>query len=376
MSVIDPKTNEIIFNRDLHAEKLAESEEDELDAEQQEELNKAIELYKLHGMLFLDDEDGKNAYEVLYNAGYTLKKSGDVASCIELNKLVESADNEYKKWCVVRVGGSIGEGRYKIVSSFDDKEEAKEDAKDFRKLLSPGEKKYYRMTYTVIDRDHPGRFVGLFKQPVKEDFDEDLFEAIIDYANEQGVDTTDLFEGDYEAIADYVSEKLGRPVSAATVEEAIVMDYDDSMDLDEELEYKYDDEISTFKPGSIQYKKLEQAAKMIQDRLGIIVKVDDTWFDYGQKWMWTTLLGEDPDGIIYGDSSAWQLIYPPQQKEIIFGDLDKAVDDICKHYEKRIAENSNKSSDVNESSDNSASSAVRSNISIKDFNKLVEDLNI
>ena len=35
--------------------------EDELDAEQQEELKKAIDLYKKHGMLFLDDEEGQNA---------------------------------------------------------------------------------------------------------------------------------------------------------------------------------------------------------------------------------------------------------------------------------------------------------------------------
>lgn len=61
-------------------------DEYELDPEQQEELNNAVKFYKEHGLLLLDTEEGKSAYETLYNAGYTMKKSGDVGHCIELNR--------------------------------------------------------------------------------------------------------------------------------------------------------------------------------------------------------------------------------------------------------------------------------------------------
>ena len=66
-----------------------------------EEMNFAIDLYKKNGMLFLDDEDGKKAYDILYRAGYTLKQDGDVAHCIELNKIgagfiKESVEDEVK----------------------------------------------------------------------------------------------------------------------------------------------------------------------------------------------------------------------------------------------------------------------------------------
>ena len=59
-------------------------------------VKQAKELYRKHGMLFLDDEDGKEAYDVLYNAGYTMKKRGDgeVAYCIELERMRESFDRK------------------------------------------------------------------------------------------------------------------------------------------------------------------------------------------------------------------------------------------------------------------------------------------
>ncbi len=58
------------------------------------------------------------------------------------------------KFIVVRTGGSIGTKydaklRGVMVKEFDDKEEAKEFAKSRRKMLSPGEKKYYGMRYSV-----------------------------------------------------------------------------------------------------------------------------------------------------------------------------------------------------------------------------------
>lgn len=68
---------------------------------------KAKKLYKKHGMLFLDDEEGQEAYDVLYNAGYTMKKKNDVAYCVEFDRMRESLErrksakksvNEVNRW--------------------------------------------------------------------------------------------------------------------------------------------------------------------------------------------------------------------------------------------------------------------------------------
>ena len=64
-----------------------------------------------------------------------------------------------KLFAMVFFGGSIGEkkdsilidkkGR-KLVKTFESQEEAKDTAKRWNKMLSPGEKKYYRMKYSAI----------------------------------------------------------------------------------------------------------------------------------------------------------------------------------------------------------------------------------
>ena len=57
---------------------------------------------------------------------------------------------ESENYGVFRKGGSIGEKRDdKPIKVFTSKEEAKEYAKRMRKLLSPGEKKYYRLGFFV-----------------------------------------------------------------------------------------------------------------------------------------------------------------------------------------------------------------------------------
>jgi hypothetical protein len=65
------------------------------------------------------------------------------------------------KFALVFVGGSIGQSRQypifiggsigSIYETGNDKEALKEKAKRMRKNLSPGERKYYGMNYTVIE---------------------------------------------------------------------------------------------------------------------------------------------------------------------------------------------------------------------------------
>lgn len=81
------------------------------------------------------------------------------------NKISE--DEDIKNYVVVCTGLSIGNSNY-IIDSYEDKDEAKERAKSLRKYLTPGERKYYGAIYTFVDRDQPGRYVGLLKNIVNE----------------------------------------------------------------------------------------------------------------------------------------------------------------------------------------------------------------
>ena len=53
------------------------------------------------------------------------------------------------KYQVIRKGGSIGMSPNHVVAEFTDKEEAKATAKRYRKMLTPGERSYYGMSYVV-----------------------------------------------------------------------------------------------------------------------------------------------------------------------------------------------------------------------------------
>ena len=75
----------------------------------------------------------------------------------------ESSKKEVKKFVVIHTGGSIGE-RESIIESYDDVEKAKEKAKRMQKLLSPGQRKYYKESYQVIQRDNPGKYHYLFEE--------------------------------------------------------------------------------------------------------------------------------------------------------------------------------------------------------------------
>lgn len=55
---------------------------------------------------------------------------------------------EDKNYGVFQKGGSIGSHDYFVKTNLT-KDEAKEYAKRLRKTLTPGEKKYYGMTYVV-----------------------------------------------------------------------------------------------------------------------------------------------------------------------------------------------------------------------------------
>jgi len=55
--------------------------------------------------------------------------------------------------------------------------------------------------------------------------------------------------------------------------------------------------IRQYAPDSAEVAKLNLACEELNrlSRNGITYTVEDTWFDYGQRWMWTTIIGHDPN---------------------------------------------------------------------------------
>ena len=85
--------------------------------------------------------------------------------------------------------------------------------------------------------------------------------------------------------------------------------------------------ISTFKYHTPEREKLEAAAKMLTvfSPKKFTYYVDETYFDYGQDWKWTTILCEGND---YGSCiNTWQALSPRQQENIIMADTPNAMAD-------------------------------------------------
>lgn len=79
----------------------------------------------------------------------------------ESTLILEGEVNLSQQFALVSTGGSIGSlpkypvftrnGMGSIIETSDDKEALKQDAASMRSRLSPGERKYYGMGYTVIE---------------------------------------------------------------------------------------------------------------------------------------------------------------------------------------------------------------------------------
>ena len=78
------------------------------------------------------------------------------------------------------------------------------------------------------------------------------------------------------------------------------------------------DAIMVFNKGSYAYEMLEKAAMIMtaSSKSGTVYKVEETYFDYGQKWMWTTIIAHNPNSQWGG----YQALNPRQQAEIIESD--------------------------------------------------------
>lgn len=71
--------------------------------------------------------------------------------------------------------------------------------------------------------------------------------------------------------------------------------------------------IRIFAKDSQEYKMLEKTAEMLTEKSpnGYVYKVEETYFDYGQGWKWTTVIAHTPDG------DSYQALSPREQGLIV-----------------------------------------------------------
>jgi len=81
-----------------------------------------------------------------------------------------------------------------------------------------------------------------------------------------------------------------------------------------------------------EYKNLMAAAKLLEavSESGYRYEVENCYFDYGQDWMWTTIIAHNDkeEGVL----SSWQAVNPKQWEQIIeaknVGHIAYAVNEI------------------------------------------------
>lgn len=76
--------------------------------------------------------------------------------------------------------------------------------------------------------------------------------------------------------------------------------------------------IRTYSPDTDEYKRLTVAARVLTDVSvkGIVYTVEDTYFDYGQRWMWTTIIANDPSSSF----GSYQALCPRDYERILLTD--------------------------------------------------------
>ena len=87
--------------------------------------------------------------------------------------------------------------------------------------------------------------------------------------------------------------------------------------------------IKTYKPHTIEYKKIELMLKALnilkeQYFLDVEFYISDVYFDYGQNWMWTTILCKYKN--VMDMQSSYQILNPAQYEKILFQEMTGFVE--------------------------------------------------
>lgn len=83
--------------------------------------------------------------------------------------------------------------------------------------------------------------------------------------------------------------------------------------------------ITKYAKGSKEYKALEAAAALLTATANrTVYKVDETYFDYGQGWKWTTVIAYRDDG------GTWQALNPREHGLITdVGTVEAISEAVC-----------------------------------------------
>ena len=76
------------------------------------------------------------------------------------------------------------------------------------------------------------------KLTITESLDDVIFDTLVEYADNEGLNVVDLVDYDLQDIAEYVSDALGRSVSVKKIEKLI----QEEVEASEEIEMQYDEE--------------------------------------------------------------------------------------------------------------------------------------
>ena len=93
--------------------------------------------------------------------------------------------------------------------------------------------------------------------------------------------------------------------------------------------------IKVYPKGTEEYRRLETVASELTKRSasGFTYSVDDTYFDHGQGWRWTTIIVHTSNG------DSWQVLCPRDHERIIYtDDLRGVINDIKKDLYRDAAE--------------------------------------
>lgn len=82
--------------------------------------------------------------------------------------------------------------------------------------------------------------------------------------------------------------------------------------------------IKTYAQDSPEYKQLEKVAEAMTDNspTGVDYTVGETYIDFGQDWIWTTILAQKSNG------EHWQALSPADLEKILFA-KDEEIEQIA-----------------------------------------------
>ena len=87
--------------------------------------------------------------------------------------------------------------------------------------------------------------------------------------------------------------------------------------------------IKIYKTQTIEYKKLDLLLKALnilkeENNLDVDFYISDVYFDYGQNWMWTTIVCKYKDVMDF--PSTYQILNPAEYENILLGNEDSFIE--------------------------------------------------